>query len=437
MATELSYYDILGVTRDANADDIKSAYRQMAKALHPDKNKFGAQLMKRLNEANEVLSDAAKRLEYDRNSDRCDKKSDSNTSSKDEDEAEANKRKQTLIRPYLCVLCNDIVKKEFRESSCCASLCCVDCLVCHTKSHHLCPNEICKKPLDLSPFGSTSSWVKGSKFTQKQIDSVAPTHLCGRNVLPEDRERHNLVCPKFNTKCFKCSNQGKLTAKSGDGIQCDSCKGLKYIPGLDWTKCFKCKGKGASACNGCLAFGALQGVWTKCFKCKSTGSYYDKILKVTDNCSACQTKGALCGDWTICFKCNGLGQHFQEYFPGCSSGSWFHCNACNKKGALIGLNWIKCFKCKGRGGLFCTCKAMGALQGKWTKCFKCESVGWVNTEKGGRNNCDLCNTKGALEGFNLQACHLCEGVGCEKCSWKGAEKCKCGVSCKGHSKESA
>ncbi len=64
------YYEVLGVARDASEADIKKAYRQKAKELHPDRNpddrKRAEEDFKRVAEAYEVLSDAQKRAQYDR-----------------------------------------------------------------------------------------------------------------------------------------------------------------------------------------------------------------------------------------------------------------------------------------------------------------------------------------------------------------------------------
>ena len=61
------YYKILGVPRSASADEIKRAFRKLAREYHPDKNKAkGAEeKFKEVNEANEVLGDAEKRKAYD------------------------------------------------------------------------------------------------------------------------------------------------------------------------------------------------------------------------------------------------------------------------------------------------------------------------------------------------------------------------------------
>jgi molecular chaperone DnaJ len=68
MADKRDYYDILGVPRNASADELKAAYRKLAKQYHPDINKdTGAdERFKEVNEAYAVLADAEKRAAYDR-----------------------------------------------------------------------------------------------------------------------------------------------------------------------------------------------------------------------------------------------------------------------------------------------------------------------------------------------------------------------------------
>lgn len=63
------YYDILGVKKTASADEIKKAYRALAKKYHPDKNKGNKDAenqFKEISEAYAVLSDEEKRAQYDR-----------------------------------------------------------------------------------------------------------------------------------------------------------------------------------------------------------------------------------------------------------------------------------------------------------------------------------------------------------------------------------
>ena len=64
----IDYYKVLGINKSATQEDIKKAYRKLARKLHPDLNpndKEAHKKFQQLNEANEVLSDPEKRKKYD------------------------------------------------------------------------------------------------------------------------------------------------------------------------------------------------------------------------------------------------------------------------------------------------------------------------------------------------------------------------------------
>ena len=63
--TKRDYYEVLGVGKNASADEIKKAFRRKAVELHPDKQGGDEEKFKELNEAYEVLKDPAKKQRYD------------------------------------------------------------------------------------------------------------------------------------------------------------------------------------------------------------------------------------------------------------------------------------------------------------------------------------------------------------------------------------
>jgi len=92
------YYAIIGVSEDANFQEIKKSYRMLAKKYHPDRNKSAnaEETIKKINEAFENLSDRRKRKQYDLESSNIFDLEESNNGEKEEnlsDQKQKNSQK--------------------------------------------------------------------------------------------------------------------------------------------------------------------------------------------------------------------------------------------------------------------------------------------------------------------------------------------------------
>src|SRR4028118_416006 len=65
MAKTTNHYEVLGVRREASQAEIRNAYRNLAKTLHPDHPGGSAEKFSRIQEANAVLSDPDRRRQHD------------------------------------------------------------------------------------------------------------------------------------------------------------------------------------------------------------------------------------------------------------------------------------------------------------------------------------------------------------------------------------
>jgi curved DNA-binding protein CbpA len=92
------YYAIIGVSEDANFQEIKKSYRKLAKKYHPDRNKSAnaEETIKKINEAFETLSDRRRRKQYDLESSNIFDLEESNNEEKEEnlsDQKQKNSQK--------------------------------------------------------------------------------------------------------------------------------------------------------------------------------------------------------------------------------------------------------------------------------------------------------------------------------------------------------
>lgn len=96
------YYKVLGVIETADKNEIKSAFRSLAKKYHPDRNKDNENALKmfqEINEAYEVLSNESKREKYDkqRNSSNFNEKKNESRKSQDNNDNKSNVDKDEAI----------------------------------------------------------------------------------------------------------------------------------------------------------------------------------------------------------------------------------------------------------------------------------------------------------------------------------------------------
>lgn len=97
-----NYYEILGITKDASKDEIKKAFRVMAKKYHPDKNKDNEnaiRIFQDASEAYEVLSNEKSREEYDKKLESINEKASRNKTNKNQKtnaNAKTNKKPSSM-----------------------------------------------------------------------------------------------------------------------------------------------------------------------------------------------------------------------------------------------------------------------------------------------------------------------------------------------------
>ncbi|KAL7499759.1 hypothetical protein ACHAWT_010727 [Skeletonema menzelii] len=344
-SADLNHYQLFGVEQNATADEIRTAYKKMSVALHPDKNRFGINLMKSVNAAWATLSDDTERRKYDREITMGGGRTTNRYSQYDDcdyeyyeariSRLEQQLRSSTSQNQELRYQLNDKNKAlaDARASS--KSL---GKKLKHLEGKHKQSETQCKQlNQSVHYYKSENNGLQKSlnnahdengdlrdkldlyeKEKKKAVDTLKKEKQQFEDILAAEREKATEQIEQMKKEmiarsiCYTCNGEG--------GNDCITCKGQGSVQGK-WTRCHNCKGTGTLTslhgkgkeveCLACFGRGAKEGVFQiPCFKCKG-----DRKKKI--NCSTCH-KGKVrgfslkpcpfCEEGNDCMNCLGEGR---------------------------------------------------------------------------------------------------------------------------------
>ena len=332
------YYDVLGVSRDASAAEIRVAYKRQAQALHPDKNRYGQSLMRFLNQAKSVLSDGAGRAAYNR--------------LLDDESRGANAGKQVhRLRRQL----TDSERKRQRLQQQVSDL---QAEVADARAEVAdAIAEAARSKLSLSEKKRESKQLqnrlKNLGQEKKQLQDNANRFKSERNRLESDAKRFQSERDRLGSE--NLANQRKISkyenkidkanralreerqassdelARAGERAKqdiervkeemCDELAraGERAKQDIERVKeemsersvCYRCNGAAAARadCMLCEGTGAIHGLWTKCHLCNGAGSFIS-VGGRKQSCSACSAKGARKVSPTTHLRCDWIAFWF-------------------------------------------------------------------------------------------------------------------------------
>ncbi|KAL7529582.1 hypothetical protein ACHAXR_003037 [Thalassiosira sp. AJA248-18] len=314
----LSYYDALGIKRDASPDEIKKAWRKQSLSLHPDKNSFGEGVMKYVNEAYQVLSDEVKRAMYDSVGHG---NHGSNYSGRDSSSAIVHSLKRQLAESdhKRAMLKRNVV--SLRDE--------VDTL----KEEVAVSNSILSEQNRLK---------KQMHHKHKKIQNEVDYLKSKNGLLEEENQDNKRQIDMYEGKIEKAGRALREERRKSDDLARSEEKSKQKVEHVkkvmsERSVCYRCNGESISEedCMVCKGHGAIQGFWTKCHNCNGAGSFIT-ISGEEKSCELCSSKGARESKHSmICFKCKGR-----------SNGK--DCNVCYK-GHIKGFNLQLCPLCRGKG----------------------------------------------------------------------------------------
>lgn len=355
MVASLSHYELLGLQPDATEEQINTAYKLMAKSLHPDKNRFGSMLMQQINAAKETLLDRRARSRYDR----------------DDliNHQRGNGNRHGVSSNEVRRLQSELADAHRQLSA--AERKCTNLKRSHTDLLNRVKNLEREKDDMAHEFESEEKRMhKQFENKYKKLEKKMNTLNATNHQLEKENLDHARRIDTYEIKIERISRELReerrnYASQLADAKEKTSKKITEVKKSMSMRSvCYQCDGKATSAisCKLCDGNGAVKGIWTKCHSCNGVGSF-SSIDGMNMSCIKCDSKGAREGVLSMtCFKCKG--------------SETSNCNICFK-GKIRGFDLKLCPICNGK-----SCD----------ECENCHGKAFVSCECGPR-----CKGHGAYE----------------------------------------
>ena len=334
----INYYQVLGVERTATTEQIKASYKKQCLSLHPDKNPFGAEMMKLVNEAKACLCDERKRRAYNRELDNPSTNNNNDYRPRGfgggDNSAEVNNLRRQLAESQRK---QSILKQE-------------------NKSLRKKVSNLQDQAVDVQEQLVTSNslyleknrQVKELKHKQKRLDNEVKFHKQQSKLLENEKNDQHKQITKYEEKIEKAVRNLREERRKSDGLVIEKEKAEETIKKLsERSVCYRCNGQAVceNDCDVCFGSGAIEGEWTRCHMCDGKGEY-TSLNGEKISCELCSGKGAKegCHDMT-CFKCKGMNNKKGFLFGGNCN---VNCSVCYG-GRIRGFNLMLCPLCEGKG----------------------------------------------------------------------------------------
>jgi DnaJ-class molecular chaperone len=354
MVATLSHYELLGLQPNATEEQIITAYRLMAKSLHPDKNCHGQTLMKLINAAKETLLDHRARTQYDRE--------DLVSHQRGNDSRHGSSSHE--VRRLRSELADAQRQLSSTERKCTALLRSQANLSLRVRNLEREKDDV---EYELSKMERMHKQLENKyKKLEKKVNTLTSTN----QQLEKENLNHVRRIDTYEMKIERISRELREERRNSanqvaDAKEKASKKIIEVKKSLSMRSvCYQCDGKATSSisCTLCDGSGAVKGIWTKCHRCNGMGCF-SSVDGTNVICENCDSIGAKEGVLSLtCFKCKGNENvDCRICWKGNIRGFNLKlCPFCN------GKNADECENCHGRAFVSCECglycKGHGAYQ---------------------------------------------------------------------------